>query len=103
MLARSLLPVRAIKPVKEDPGIVFGVSVGSALEAAMIGYLVSSVFISTLWYPTFWVITAFITALGNVFLRTGAGNEPTAAGMSLSSKPGRLILPIRVIRPRSPG
>jgi O-antigen ligase len=99
MLARS---VRNAKPNshiinKEDPDIEFGVSVGSALEAAMIGYLVSSVFISTLYYPTFWVITAFIVALGNILERKGAGS---AVRISAVGRPGKPILPITMVRPR---
>ena len=84
----------------EERDIAFGVSVGSALEAAMIGYLVSSVFISTLYYPTFWVITAFIVALGNLFQRSGTGDVPISARISAARRPGKPILPITRIRPR---
>ena len=34
-----------------------------ALEASLIGFLVSSVFISTLYYPSFWLLCAFIISL----------------------------------------
>ena len=100
-LARIFRTAKAKTPIiKEERDIAFGVSVGSALEAAMIGYLASSVFISTLYYPTFWVITAFIVALGNVFQKNGASGEPGSAIVSVPRKPTRPILPIRTIRPR---
>ena len=39
--------------------------VARALEGAFIGYLVASIFVSTLYYPTFWVLVAFAVALRN--------------------------------------
>lgn len=36
-----------------------------AIEGALIGYLVSSVFVTTIYYPTFWVLVAFAVALRN--------------------------------------
>jgi O-antigen ligase len=36
-----------------------------ALEGAFIGYLVASTFVSTLYYPTFWILVAFSIALRN--------------------------------------
>lgn len=36
-----------------------------ALEAAFIGYLVSSAFVTTIYYPTCWVLMAFVVALRN--------------------------------------
>lgn len=55
-----------------------------ALEASLIGFLVSSVFISTLYYPNFWLLCAFIVALkkvvhsnnsNNVILKTKTAND----------------------------
>jgi len=37
-----------------------------ALEASIIGFLVSSVFISTLYYPNFWLLCAFVVALKKI-------------------------------------
>ena len=37
-----------------------------ALEASLIGFLVSSIFISTLYYPNFWLLCAFILALNKI-------------------------------------
>ena len=36
-----------------------------AIEGAFIGYLVASIFVATLYYPTFWVLVAFSVALRN--------------------------------------
>jgi hypothetical protein len=43
----------------------FAIATSDSLEAAMVGYLASSVFISTLYYPTFWVLTGLAVALEN--------------------------------------
>lgn len=37
-----------------------------AMEGSLIGFIVSSVFISTLWYPSLWIMMAFVVALRNV-------------------------------------
>jgi O-antigen ligase len=37
-----------------------------AIEASIIGYLFSSIFISTLYYPNFWLMTAVMVALRNI-------------------------------------
>ena len=37
-----------------------------AMEGSLIGYIVSSVFISTLWYPSLWIMTAFVVALRKI-------------------------------------
>ncbi len=37
-----------------------------AMEGSLIGYIVSSVFISTLWYPSLWIMMAFVVALRNI-------------------------------------
>jgi hypothetical protein len=34
-----------------------------ALEGSIIGFLVSSIFISTLYYPVFWLLAGFVLAL----------------------------------------
>ncbi len=39
---------------------------GRAMEGSLIGYIVSSVFISTLWYPSLWIMIAFVVALRNI-------------------------------------
>ena len=37
-----------------------------AMEGSLIGFIVSSVFISTLWYPSLWIMLALIVALRNI-------------------------------------
>lgn len=37
-----------------------------AMEGSLIGFIVSSVFISTLWYPSLWIMMAFVVALRNI-------------------------------------
>jgi O-antigen ligase len=98
MLGRAVLNSRSKHPIKHEGDVAFGVSVGSALEAAMIGYLVSSVFISTLWYPTFWVITALTVALGNLYNPRTVG-KPSVTKSAVSRSP-RSTLPTGMIRPR---
>ena len=41
-----------------------------AIEGSLIGYLVSSIFISTLYYPSFWVMMGFAVALKNTLARS---------------------------------
>lgn len=41
-----------------------------ALEASLIGFFVSSVFISTLYYPNFWLLCAFIVALKKIVVNS---------------------------------
>ena len=40
-----------------------------AMEASIIGYLVSSIFIATLYYPSLWIMIAFVIALRNVVVK----------------------------------
>jgi O-antigen ligase len=37
-----------------------------AMEGSLIGFIVSSVFISTLWYPSLWIMMALVAALRNI-------------------------------------
>jgi len=37
-----------------------------AMEGSLIGFIVSGVFISILWYPSLWVLMAFVVALRNI-------------------------------------
>jgi hypothetical protein len=99
MLGRAILKSGSNDRAKEEQDIAFGVSVGSALEAAMIGYLVSSVFISTLWYPTFWIITALTVALGNLYLNKRPVGELSAAKSAIPRLP-RSSFPTGMTRPR---
>lgn len=103
LFVRKSRDVKPPKQVRDEPDTAFALSVGNALEAAMIGYLVSSVFISTLYYPSFWVITAFIVALGNLSQRNGLESGAAAPRIAMAGRPGKRILPIATVRPRSAG
>ncbi|MDI3461620.1 MAG: hypothetical protein OJF50_000441 [Nitrospira sp.] len=37
-----------------------------AMEGSLIGFIMSSVFISTLWYPSMWIMMGFVVALRNI-------------------------------------
>jgi O-antigen ligase len=58
-----------------------------ALEASLIGFLVSSVFISTLYYPNFWVTMGFVVALRRiVMLEQPQGNEALASAKIIQTR-----------------
>ena len=51
-----------------------------AMEASLIGFLVSSIFISTLYYPNFWVAMGFVVALRRIgTLEPSRGAEAMAS------------------------
>ena len=50
-----------------------------AMEGSIIGFIVSGVFISTLWYPSLWIMIAFVVALRNIS-ETQSKEERPAAG-----------------------
>lgn len=54
--------------------------VARALEGAFIGYLVASTFVSTLYYPTFWVLIAFSVALRNCVSNEVASEKKPGEG-----------------------
>jgi O-antigen ligase len=45
-----------------------------AMEGSLVGFLASSAFISTLYYPSFWVLMGFVMALRRVVESRGKGN-----------------------------
>ena len=54
-----------MRGARQDPHLARAVLFGNAILGGMIGYLVTSTFISTLYYPTFWIIMALAVALRN--------------------------------------
>jgi hypothetical protein len=55
--------------VKDDQArqdVLFISNLARAVEGSVVGYLASSVFISTLYYPTFWVLMAFTVAVRTI-------------------------------------
>ncbi len=66
VLARNPQP-QGIQSQKESGGV--GISLyhlALAMEGSLISFLVSSAFISTLYYPNFWVMMSFVMALRGV-------------------------------------
>jgi O-antigen ligase len=55
------------------PGEDIRVYLARSMEGSLIGYIVSSVFVSTLWYPSLWIMIAFVVALRNISEVEGGG------------------------------
>jgi O-antigen ligase len=51
----------------------------NAMQASLIGYLLTSIFISTLYYPSFWIMMGFVVALRNITVTDLANNFKTAS------------------------
>lgn len=71
-----------------------------ALEGGFVGYIVSGVFISILWYPSLWILTAFVVALRNI--SEGEVPEPVGKGSEgcyrpPSSLPRLGVRPVRLV------
>jgi hypothetical protein len=49
-----------------------------AMEGSLIGFIVSGVFISSLWYPALWTMIAFVVALRNISETQSEGVLPAA-------------------------
>lgn len=64
---------------------------GSAMLGALAGYLITSTFISTLYYPTFWILTALIVALRNTTRGLSKVNQEAArmGGRPVTSRDAR--------------
>ena len=50
-----------------------------AMEGSLIGFIVSGVFISILWYPSLWIMLAFVVALRNISEMQSGEALPAAA------------------------
>jgi hypothetical protein len=50
-----------------------------AMEGSLIGFIVTGVFISVLWYPALWIMTALVVALRNISETQNEGAIPAAA------------------------
>ncbi len=62
-----------------------------AMEGSLIGFLVSSIFISTLYYPSLWVMLGFVVALRNVAMRTGTAAFEAPGARSPKRGPGEQV------------
>ena len=67
-----------------------------AMEGGIVGYLVSSIFISTLYYPSFWILMGFVTALRNAVERLKVGIHLEPKVQPLSTRPQLRM----VVRPK---
>jgi O-antigen ligase len=72
---------------KEGREFQFAAMFAHSLEGSMVGYLISSVFISTLYYPSFWIIMAFVVALRNVTVKEYEAGMNPAVTLREGSKP----------------
>ena len=69
-----------------------------AMEGSLIGFIVSGIFISILWYPSLWIMIAFVAALRNVSEVQSGEEFPAAAQIK---KPWGIPLPRLGERPIS--
>ena len=73
-----------------------------AMEGSLIGYIVSSVFVSTLWYPSLWIMMALVVALRNISeveggeLRQDAVRSRYQTGVPLPKLGGQTISHLEV-------
>lgn len=68
LVRKKFTPVKS--PLRHGQAMQMGEDVrmylARAMEGSLIGYIVSGVFISILWYPSMWVMIAFVVALRNI-------------------------------------
>ena len=67
-------------------------SLAHAMEAGLIGFFVSSTFISTLYYPNFWVTMGFVVALRRIV--TTAASDTPMRHRATGARPRRGVGPI---------
>lgn len=81
------VPQRGMSPraaVRKDSELEEAAWFGNAVLGALVGFLVTSTFISTLYYPTFWILTGLVVALRNT---SEQYLKRTLAGGSLPTPP----------------
>jgi len=72
-------------PLKDEQ-LVKATLFGNAILGGMIGYLVTSAFISTLYYPTFWILMGLAVALRNSTQTYIASQRDAAISVGLAPK-----------------
>lgn len=75
LLGRRPTRTVGVPPRVKDIELLRANLYGNAILGGMIGYLVTSTFISTLWYPTFWIMMGLAVALRNT-TRSYATSHP---------------------------
>lgn len=74
------------KPYIKDEQVVRAILFGNAILGGMIGYLATSAFISTLYYPTFWILMGLAVALRNSTQIYAASQSGVIASTTISPK-----------------
>ncbi|WHZ29215.1 MAG: hypothetical protein OJF51_004016 [Nitrospira sp.] len=72
------------------PGEDVRVYLARAMEGSLIGFIMSSVFISTLWYPSMWVMMGLVVALRNISENENANFGSAAFTSNALSRAARL-------------
>ena len=84
--ARFAPPDSRLRHAQEvRPGEDVRAYLARAMEGSLIGFIVSGVFISTLWYPSLWIMMALVVALRNIS-ETQSGEERPAAAQTKYSR-----------------
>lgn len=65
-LIRNVIKANTMKVPEDEKGKIYYLVL--AMEGSLIGFLVSSVFISTLYYPSFWILCGFILSFKKIVL-----------------------------------
>ncbi|GAB1723765.1 MAG: hypothetical protein GDA65_18645 [Nitrospira sp. CR1.1] len=84
-VSQSMSLRRDKEPVKDEQ-VVRATLFGNAILGGMIGYLTTSAFISTLYYPTFWILMGLAVALRNSTQTYAASKPDTVISTTLSPK-----------------
>jgi len=71
---------------ERDPQVAQAVLFGNAILGGMIGYLTTSAFISTLYYPTFWILMGLAVALRNSTQAYTVSQPDTSATSTVTPK-----------------
>ena len=87
------------KGQESDPQIARAAMFGNAILGGMIGYLTTSAFISTLYYPTFWILMGLAVALRNT-TQAYVVSQPAAGVISTLSPKSSLWRGPRPVRLR---
>ena len=81
LVRTSLSPARSIQKHSQtiQPGEDLRVYLARAMEGSLIGFIMSGVFISILWYPSLWIMMALVVALRNISAVQGGELRQDAA------------------------
>ena len=84
-VSQSMSLRRDKEPVKDEQ-VVRATLFGNAILGGMIGYLTTSAFISTLYYPTFWILMGLAVALRNSTQTYAASQQGTIISTTFTPK-----------------